>query len=173
MLNLPTKLLRTALLGIVLIFVTATIAVETDKEQPVEWSSDGDSTMKLEGSSRFLEMSDNVKVTQGSLEIFGDNALFEYSADSNDLQRVTVQGTPVRYQQLLDEEGSTVVGTSDTIVFYRDELADEMIVELIGNANIESPDSTMNCAAITYIADNDLIREATGPCQGSLNSNSN
>ena len=55
---------------------------------------------------------------------------------------------------------------------YSDEL-DETILELVGNANIESPDSTMSCAAIIYIADQDLIREATGPCQGMLSPQSN
>jgi hypothetical protein len=30
----------------------------------------------------------------------------------------------------------------------------------------------MNCAAITYLVDLDLIREAKGPCNGSLSSTS-
>ncbi len=147
-------------------------ALESDKDQQVLWSSDGDSTMNIEGDTRILEMSENVRVTQGSLEILGNEAVFEYQVSSNELTRVTVHGTPVRYQQQLDEEGTLVIGTSDTLMFYSDEL-DETILELIGNANIESPDSTMSCAAIIYISDRDLIREATGPCQGTLSSQQN
>lgn len=149
-----------------------TAALESDKNQQVLWSSDGDSTMSIEGEIRILEMSNNVKVTQGSLEIFGNQAIFEYLVATNELSRVTVHGTPVRYQQQLDESGALVVGTSDTLVFYTDD-ADETILELVGNANIESPDSTMSCAAIVYVSDRDLIREATGPCQGMLSSQPN
>ena len=72
----------------------------------------------------------------------------------------------------MDEDGALVKGTSDTLIFYTDEL-DETILELLGNANIESPDSTMRCEAIVYISDRDLIREATGPCQGTLSSQPN
>ncbi|MDD9890288.1 MAG: hypothetical protein OXU66_15325 [Gammaproteobacteria bacterium] len=148
------------------------IALESDKDQQVLWSSDGDSTMNIDGDTRILEMSDNVRVTQGTLEILGNEAVFEYQVSSNELTRVTVHGTPVRYQQQLDEDGTLVIGTSDMLMFYTDEL-DETILELIGNANIESPDSTMSCSAIVYISDRDLIREATGPCQGALSSQQN
>ena len=147
-------------------------ALETDRQQQVLWSSDGDSTMRINGNTRILEMSENVKVTQGSLEIIGSEAIFEYLVSTNELTKVTVRGSPVQYQQQLDEDGNLVTGTSDTLVFYSDEL-DETILELVGNANIESPDSTMSCAAIIYIADQDLIREATGPCQGMLSPQSN
>ena len=128
--------------------------------------------MRIIGNTRILEMSENVKVTQGSLKIIGSEAVFEYLVSTNELTKVTVRGSPVQYQQQLDEDGNLVTGTSDILVFYSDEL-DETILELVGNANIESPDSTMSCAAIIYIADQDLIREATGPCQGMLSPQSN
>lgn len=147
-------------------------ALETDRQQQVLWSSDGGSIMRINGNTRILEMSENVKVTQGSLKIIGSEAIFEYLVSTNELTKVTVRGSPVQYQQQLDEDGNLVTGTSDTLVFYSDEL-DETILELVGNANIESPDSTMSCAAIIYIADQDLIREATGPCQGMLSPQSN
>ncbi|GIT21729.1 MAG: hypothetical protein CM1200mP40_14110 [Gammaproteobacteria bacterium] len=44
-----------------------------------------------------------MRVTQGTLEILGDEAIFEYDANSNELTKVTVHGTPVRFQQQLDE----------------------------------------------------------------------
>tara|TARA_B100000929_G_scaffold55269_1_gene41105 strand:- start:4154 stop:4510 length:357 start_codon:yes stop_codon:yes gene_type:complete len=113
-------------------------------------------------------MAENVKVTQGSLEILGNEAIFEYSVSTNELTRVIVQGMPVHYQQQLDEDGSMVTGTSNTLLFYTDELYNETILELVGDADIRSPDSAMSCAAIIYIVDRDLIKEATGPCEGTL-----
>lgn len=166
-----TNILR-IVVCLALILPISIVALESDKNQQVLWSSDGDSTMSIEGEIRILEMSENVQVTQGSLEIFGNQAIFEYLVATNELSRVTVHGTPVRYQQQLDESGALVVGTSDTLVFYTDDF-DETILELVGNANIESPDSAMSCAAIVYISDRDLIREATGPCQGMLSSQPN
>ncbi|MDA1371628.1 MAG: hypothetical protein O2971_12825 [Proteobacteria bacterium] len=155
------------LVGIFFVMDTV-LSLESDNIQPVLFSSDGNSTMKIEGNTRILKMSDSVKVTQGTLEILGNEATFEYSISTNELTRVTVHGTPVHYQQQLDEDGSLVKGTSDTLLFYTDEFDNETILELIGNANIESPDSTMRCAAITYVVDRDLIREANGPCEGML-----
>jgi lipopolysaccharide transport protein LptA len=166
-----TKTLKlSVILGLFLPF--SILALEADRDQQVLWSSDGDSTMSIQGETRILEMRENVKVTQGTLEIFGNEAIFEYLVSTNELTKVTVHGSPVRYQQQLNEDGNLVTGTSDTLVFYTDEL-NETILELVGNANIESPDSTMSCASIIYIADRDLIREATGPCQGMLSSQPN
>ena len=173
MLTSLTSIKGCCLISLCCINLLPTLALESDKGERVVWSAEGNSSMYVDGAKRILNMKDNVKVTQGSLEISGEEAVFEYSVDSNELIRVTVHGSPVRYQQALDEASSRVVGSSDTILFYRDPMSDEMIVELVGKANIESPDSTMDCAAITYIADRDLIREATGPCEGSLSSASN
>ena len=108
-----------ACLGIIL--PPSISGLESDKDQQVLWSSDGDSTMTIQGNIRVLEMSANVRVTQGTLEILGDEAIFEYDANSNELTKVTVHGTPVRFQQQLDEDGALVIGTSDTLLFYSDE----------------------------------------------------
>ena len=163
-----TSYMRHLLLVCISLSTGFVMSLESDKNQRVLWSSDGDSTMSVEGNTRILGMTENVKVTQGTLEILGNEAIFEYTASTNELTRVTVRGTPVHYQQQLDEDGSIVVGTSNTLLFYTDETTNETILELIGNADIQSPDSTMSCEAIIYIANRDLIREATGPCEGTL-----
>lgn len=148
-------------------------ALESDKLEGIQFSSDGGSTMTTKGELRILEMKTNVRVSQGSLQIEGNAAIFEYVAASGELNRVTVYGSPVRYQQQINSEGSLVIGTSETMLFYIDPAANETILELVGNASIESPDSAMKCATIVYLADQDIIREATGPCEGVLNTRSN
>ena len=155
-----------------LIIANRLSALESDKDQQVVWSSDGDSTMSIMGNSRILEMNTNVIVTQGTLEIRGNQATFEYRISNNELTKVTVHGTPVHYTQQLYENGDSVTGASNTLLFYTNEL-NETVLELLGNANIESPDSTISCSTIIYIADKDLIREAVGPCRGSLNAQQN
>lgn len=134
--------------------------------QNVEWSADGDSMMTVTGNIRTLNLVENVIVTQGTLVILGDRAVLEYDEPTRELIRVTVHGTPVNYKQQLDPDGSTVNGTSDSILLFTEEVTGETVVELAGNAHIVSPDTTMDCAAIVYLPNTDLIRKATGPCTG-------
>jgi lipopolysaccharide transport protein LptA len=162
-----------ALALLLLLWQPGSLALESDRAQAIGFSAEGGSTTSVKGELRILEMKTNVKVTQGTLQIMGDAAIIESVAASGEVTRVTVHGSPVRYQQQLDEQGGLVVGTSETLLFYTDSTADETILELIGKANIQSPDSAMTCAAIVYLADQDIIREATGPCEGILNKRSN
>ena len=148
------------------------IALESDSNQQVTWSADGNSNMRIVENSRILEMAINVIVNQGSLEIKGDRAIFEYEASTNELKQVQVYGTPVLYQQNLDGDGSLVSGVSDSLIFSINDF-EETILELIGNAKIESPSSTISCSSIIYVVERDLIREAAGPCEGALGAQQN
>lgn len=155
------------------LLVPAALALEADRLQRVVWNADGGSTTRIEGDMRILEMVDNVRVSQGTLQIVGDRAIFEYDVTSNELQRVTIFGSPARYQQQLDEDGALVTGSSESVRLYREEDNNETVIEFAGNARISSPDSTTQCSAIIYLVDSDLIRESTGPCEGTLSPSSN
>ena len=148
------------------------IALESNSNQQVTWSADGNSNMRIVENSRILEMTINVIVNQGSLEIKGDRAIFEYEASTNELKQVQVYGTPVLYQQNLDGDGGLVSGVSDSLIFSINDF-EETILELIGNAKIESPSSTISCSSIIYVVERDLIREAAGPCEGALGAQQN
>lgn len=145
-------------------------ALESDKEQEMIWSADGDSRMSIDNGVRIYEMHNNVKITQGTLEIRGDAATIEYNIASNQLSRVTVTGSPAQYQQQLDSSDESVQGTSNSLSFYTDEIDGTTIIELIGEAVIQSPTSNLKCSSIIYVADLDLIREAPGPCSGVFSS---
>ncbi len=142
-------------------------------DSPVDWKAAGEVTMSSDNGIRIIEMSDEVEVTQGSIEVFGDHAVFEYAADTGRLIRATIDGTPVNYHQELENDGGTVTGSSDTLILFEDEITLETMIEMIGNANINTPDSSMNCAAILYNSTQNLIPRSTGPCGGSLISPSN
>ena len=148
------------------------IALESNSKQQVTWSADGNSNMRIVENSRILEMTNNVIVNQGSLEIKGDRAIFEYEASTNELKQVQVYGAPVLYQQNLDGDGSLVSGVSDSLIFSINDF-EETILELIGNAKIESPSSTISCSSIIYVVERDLIRDAAGPCEGALGAQQN
>lgn len=141
-------------------------ALENDSEQTIEWSADGSSSMSTENGVRSLHMTENVVITQGSLEIHGDEALLEYSTATNELSRVTVQGAPARYRQALDDDGGEVSGNGDTILFYADQEGNT-VIELVGDADIASRDMNTSCETILYVTELELIR-ASGNCAGAF-----
>ena len=146
------------------------ILMAAQSHGPVNWSADGELLVTIENNRRILRMQDNVRISQDSINISGSSAIFEYTLDTQELLRVTVYGTPVIYSQASEGSAEPVTGKSDTLILYDDELTEDTIVEMIGNAFIKSPSSTMNCASIIYVTERDLVREALGPCQGALTS---
>ncbi len=164
--------LRVILQVIALCICAPVFGAESNMQDPVGYKHDGEFRTTIEGDFRIANMEGNVEVTQGSLIVKGDEARFEYTLDTEELVRVTVQGSPANYEQNLEEDGGTVNGTSETIVIFADELTGETVIDMIGNAYIESPDSTMRCAKILYQTEQNLVR-GTGPCQGALSSSSN
>jgi lipopolysaccharide transport protein LptA len=148
---------------------TNSFSLEADKDQELLVSADGGSRMSIVGDIRLMEMSDNVIITRGSMEIRGDTATIETVMSSGEVSKVTVVGTPVYYKQQLDSSDEPVKGSSNSITFYTDESDGATVVELVGEAVIESPTSNFKCSAITYIAELDLMRDSQGPCSGEFN----
>jgi len=158
-----------AIFGLCGLISLSAFALESDKDQNVGYTLDGDLIMRNEDNRRIVTMNNNVIVTQGSLQITGDTAIFEYDRTTNALLKVTVTGSPARYQQQLDGEDDLVQGDSETIHY---STAVETIIEFIGEANLRQPGTTTSCVAIKYFADTELF-ETTGPCSGVLSSQSN
>jgi lipopolysaccharide transport protein LptA len=148
---------------------TSSFSLEADKDQELLFSAQGGSHMSIEGDIRLMEMSDNVIITRGTMVIRGDTATIESIISSGEVSKVTVLGTPVYYEQQLDSNDEPVKGSSNSISFYTDESDGSSVVELIGEAVIESPTSNFKCSAIVYIAEQDLIRDTQGPCSGAFN----
>ena len=156
-----------------LLLITATPCAAEDGAIPVEWQAAGEVIMSSEGDLRVIEMSDQVAVTQGSMEIAGDHAVFEYAAENGRLVRATIDGAPVLYRQQLDGDQGAVTGTSSRLILFEDEETGQTMIEMIGDATIDSPDSNLSCASIVYNSTLNLIPSSTGPCGGSLTSPAN
>jgi lipopolysaccharide transport protein LptA len=161
--------LRLAAIIIGCLSSTSSFSLEADKDQELLFSAQGGSHMSIEGDIRLMEMSDNVIITRGTMVIRGDTATIESIISSGEVSKVTVLGTPVYYEQQLDSNDEPVKGSSNSISFYTDEGDGSSVVELIGEAVIESPTSNFKCSAIVYIAEQDLIRDTQGPCSGAFN----
>jgi len=138
--------------------------LESDKEQNVIYNASGNSTSRVEGNTRVITIEGNVTVTQGSLQITGDRAVFERSLDSNLINRITITGTPATYQQQLESDGALVEGKSETILYYSE---GEPVIELVGAANLQQRNDVLNCASVKYYTDSGTTHY-TGPCSGVL-----
>ena len=170
--NISSQLVKMVAAGSVIAAsaITNTFALEADKNQELLLSSEGGTRMSIVDGIRFVEMSDNVVITRGTMEIRGDTATIEIVISNEEVRKVTVVGSPVLYEQQLDSSDEPVKGSSNTVTFYPDENDGTNVVELIGEAVIESPTSSFKCRSIVYIAELDLIRETEGPCSGAFSS---
>ena len=77
------------------LFITGSYSLEADKDQELLVSANGGSRMSIIGDIRLMEMSDNVIITRGTMEIRGDTATIETIMSSGEVSKVTVVGTPV------------------------------------------------------------------------------
>lgn len=147
-------------------------AAEIDNKEKVNWSASGKSSMKIIEGFRIIEMQENVEISQGTMLVEGDFAVIEYLVSTGELSKITVEGNPVRYQQQIGLSDGLVSGTSDSLSIYNEAVKNAInpisLITLIGNATLQSPSANMQCAAIIYAAELDLIREAEGPCKGEL-----
>ena len=137
-------------------------SLESDKNQDIIYSALGRSTSRIEGDVRIVTLEEDVKVTQGSLEISGDFAKFESETETSAIRQVTVDGSPARYRQQLDVDGDHVEGESESIIYY---IEGEPVVEFIGSAILRGANDVLRCAAIKYYTDS-RFTETTGPCEG-------
>lgn len=148
-------------------------AAETQTTEAVVYTSDGPTIVRPENELRIVELYDNVRITQGSLTITGNRAILQFTAADNQLVRATIHGDPVNYRQQQDDSDEVVTGSSNTIVLTEDEMTENTIIELLGDAKIQTADSVINCAELTYDTVLNIIPTSTGPCGGSLSSPSN
>ncbi len=148
--------------SVCLITGVGVFGLESDKDQDILYSALGRSTSRIEGDIRIVTLQQDVKVTQGTLEISGDNAIFESEAESSAIRQVEVTGAPARYRQQLDVGGDYVEGESESILYY---VEGEPVVEFIGSAILRGSNDILRCAAIKYYTDS-RFTETTGPCEG-------
>lgn len=163
---LHSKVFKLSLIAALLVNFNHIAGLESDKTAPIDYKATGDLKMHNEGNHKIVVIKDDVNVTQGTLSITGDEATIVTDRITNEVLNITVIGTPAHYQQQLEENGGTVIGYSDSILY---SVGAETIVEFNGNANLQQPGTTTNCAAIKYFADNQLV-STTGPCSGVISS---
>ena len=159
----PAAVLSAALLcAAMTLAANAVIALSTDRDREVEYWNDGPITVVSVDGRRVVTARDNILIRQGSMELRGDVAIFEYDQD-NELRKVSVSGNLANFQQETDA-GTLVTGSSENIYYYR---GDANLVEFIGTARLTEAGSEFNCAEIRHDIGSGAT-ETTGPCSATL-----
>jgi lipopolysaccharide transport protein LptA len=148
---------------------TAAWSLSADREQELIYSADGNSTIATVEGMRVVTVRENVFIKQGSMELRGDLAIFEYDQQNSELRKVSVTGRPASFQQEPDGGGEVITGSSEHIYYY---VGSDTRVEFVGTARFNQGGSVMNCVEIRHGIDSGTT-EMTGPCRGTLAPQSN
>ncbi len=132
-----------------------------------EYSADGETTIETRNGVRVITLRDNVFVRQDAVELTGDVAVLEYDLD-NQLQKVTLTGTPARFAQQGEDAASSVSGYSDTINYFAGAQA---VVEFVGTASFTQPGTSLLCAQIRHTIETGATSGQA--CSGSLSPQTN
>jgi len=132
-----------------------------------EYRADGETTIETVDGLRVITLRDNVFVRQNAVELTGNVAVLEYNLE-NQLQKVTLTGTPARFQQESDNPSAAMSGYSDTINYFA---GLDSVVEFIGTASFTQPGTSLLCAQIRHA----IKTGATSgqACSGSLSPQTN
>jgi lipopolysaccharide export system protein LptA len=118
-------------------------ALSEDVEKPLNIESD---TAEFDNSNGTATYVGNVLSTQGTLEIKSET--LNIQAPENEIETVTAKGTPVNFQQQMDD-GKMVVGHSQTMIY----LVKEKKLILKGNAELQLEKDVIENDHIEYYVD--------------------
>lgn len=139
----PLHRLLAASLGLVAMFGSvASPALSTDKDQDIEIESD---TAYLDDTKNISVYTGNVVVVQGSMRITGDKMTIYYT-ETNDLDRIIVEGKPATFRQLPDN--STVHDEAEaTVMEYYEQ---RNLIVLIEKARVKQGDRRLIADHVEY-----------------------
>jgi len=132
-----------------------------------EYPADGETTIETVDGLRVITLRDNVFVRQNAVELTGNVAVLEYNLE-NQLQKVTLTGTPARFQQESDNPSAAMSGYSDTINYFA---GLDSVVEFIGTASFTQPGTSLLCAQIRHAIETGATSGQA--CSGSLSPQTN
>lgn len=130
----------------VLVFLIATfssqlLALESDRDQPVEIESDSAEFDELGGLTTY---SGNVQLTQGSIELLADEIQLR-TLDGQIVELVAV-GNPAQYEQIPDPDSEKLIARGNKIRY----LLEDDLIELSGSASLSQQGTTLSGGTILY-----------------------
>ena len=147
MLNKTLILLFSKVLSLSLLITANAMASNTDHNQPMQIEAGKVILKEKQGISRYIG---NVKITQGSRFILGDNITIH--SNNGDVTKVIVKGQPASFSQLNDEN-EKVNASAHQMTFYTK--TDILVLE--ENAILQQKDNVFKSEKISYNTAKDII----------------
>ena len=146
------KVYRLALLGGLLV-AQISLALESDREQPIEIESDAAEYRELEGVTTYTG---NVRMSQGSILLLAEEISI-YVVDG-EVNRLIATGESrnerAYYEQVPSPDTEKVVAQSQTIEY----LPGDDLIKLTHNASLTQDGATLNGERIAYDVRKHLLR---------------
>ncbi len=148
---------------------SSAVAQLSDSDEDIIYSADGGGNIMVRDGIRITTLQGNVEVRQGSTHLFGDTATLEQDADTGDIIRVTVEGSPARFARDAADDRERITGHSQTLIYSVDETEEgaTTVIRFVGDATFNSGRTALRCAEIRHLPESgDTI--STGPCSGTV-----
>jgi lipopolysaccharide export system protein LptA len=124
-------------------------ALSTDRDQPLDVRAQ--SNTSTFGTTNVTVFQGNVRMVQGSLKAFGDEAkIWEIEGSDPDAtaRRLVLTGNPAQLEQLMDNDGGKLSASALTIDYRSDtglaELSGNVVVVQEGRSEFRGPKMTYN-----------------------------
>ncbi len=118
-----------------------TLALSSDREQPIFIEAEEVEIDKLKGFSRYLG---NVKFVQGSLIIKGSSVLLYHN--KGEINKVIIQGQPARFQQQPDEGEGSIISKANKMEY----IAKQSRLFLFDSAKVSQGNNSFSGEKIEY-----------------------
>ncbi len=128
------------------------IALETDRDQPVEIESDSAEFDELGGLTTYRG---NVRLLQGSIELLADE--IQLRTVSDQIVELVALGNPAQYEQLPEPDAEKLIARSNKIRY----LLEEDLIELSGNASLSQQGTTLSGGTILYDVRQHILRASS------------
>lgn len=137
--------------------------------EDILYSADGGGNISIVDGRRVTTLQGNVRVQQGDTRLYGDTATLEQDPQSGEIERVTVRGTPARFEREGESAGEMITGHSESILYYTENTGAQdgavTVVEFIGEATFNRGRTALQCARIRHLPETGETT-SSGPCSG-------
>ena len=127
-------------ISLLLLFSSSSFALKSDIEKPVRISADSVLFNKTKGLAVYQG---NVSIIQGTLKISAHK--IEINAPNNEITKISANGTPVAFQQKMDD-GNLAKGQANSVIY----LVKDKRLLMDGNASLSQKNDKFSSNHIEY-----------------------
>ena len=137
----PFNLFRLTFIVLIAFLSLPLLALESDRDQPVEIESDTAEFDELGGLTTY---SGNVQLTQGSIELSADE--IQLRTLEGQIVELIALGNPAQYEQIPDPDSEKLIARGNRIRY----LLEDNLIELSGSASLSQEGTTLSGGTILY-----------------------